>query len=72
MPGLFKLILKTRNLVIANSINVKKKTSVNSFLNISLFSETEVCGLVEEFPLVEIFEKIFQYKIVSKIRIKLN
>ena len=72
MPGLFKLILKTRNLVIANSINVKKKTSVNSFLNISLFSETEVCSLVEEFPLVEIFEKIFQYKIVSKIRIKLN
>ena len=66
MPGLFKLILKTRNLVIANSINVKKKTSVNSFLNISLFSETEVCGLVEEFPLVEIFEKIFQYKIVQK------
>jgi len=62
MPGLFKLILKTRNLVIANSINVKKKTSVNSFLNISLFSETEVCGLVEEFPLVEIFEKIFNIK----------
>ena len=66
MPGLFKLILKSRNLVIANSINVKKKTSVNSFLNIRLFSETEVCGLVEEFPLVEIFEKIFQYKIVQK------
>jgi len=71
-PGLFKPISKTRNVVIAELINYKKKTSANSFRNISLLDKIQICCLLEEFFLNEIFEKIFQYKSDKKIRINLK
>ena len=58
-PGLFKLLSQNRNIVIAESIINKEKTSVNSIQKINLLSEIQVYGLVEEFPLIKVFEKIF-------------
>ena len=57
-PGLFKLLSQTRNGVIAESIMDKEKTSTNSIQHINLLSEIQVYGLVEDFPLIKIFEKI--------------
>ena len=69
-PGLFKLLSQTRNGVIAESIINKKKTSTNSIQHVNLLSEIQVYGLVEEFPLIKVFEKIFQHE--SGKRIKIN
>ena len=68
-PGLFKLLSQTRNGVIAESIMHKEKTSTNSIQHINLLSEIQVYGLVEEFPLIEIFKKIFQHESGKKTRI---
>ena len=68
--NLIKLISKTRNVVMTESINYKKKISANSIRNISLFFKIQVHGLIEEFTLIEIFEKIFHYKSGKKISIK--
>ena len=68
-PGLFILLSQTRNGVIAESIINKEKTSVNSIQKINLLSEIQVYGLVEEFPLIKVFEKIFQHESGNKIKI---
>ena len=69
-PGLFILLSQTRNGVIAESIINKEKTSVNSIQHINLLSEIQVYGLVEEYPLIKVFEKIFQYE--SGMKTKIN
>ena len=69
-PGLFKLLSQTRNGVIAESIINKEKTSTNSIQHVNLLSEIQVYGLVEEFPLIKIFEKIFQHE--SGMKTKIN
>ena len=69
-PGLFKLLSQTRNGVIAESIMDKEKISTNSIQHINLLSEIQVYGLVEQFPLIKVFEKIFQHE--SGKRIKIN
>ena len=68
-PGLFKLLSQTRNGVIAESIMDKEKTSTNSIRDINLLSEIKVYGLVEEFPLIKIFEKIYQHESGNKTKI---
>ena len=68
-PGLFKLLSRTRNGVMAESIIDKEKTSTNSIQHINLLSEIKVYGLVEEFPLIKIFEKIYQHESGKKIKI---
>ena len=68
-PGLFKLLSQTRNGVIAESIMDKEKTSTNSIQHINLLSEIQVYGMVEKFPLIEVFEKIFQHESGKKIKI---
>jgi hypothetical protein len=69
-PGLFKLLSQTRNGVVAKSIMNKKKTSTNMAQHINLLSEIQVYGLVKEFPLIEIFKKIFQYESGKNTTIK--
>jgi hypothetical protein len=71
-PGLFKLLSQTRNGVIAESIINKKKTSTNSIQHVNLLSEIQVYGLVEEFPLIKVFEKIFQHESGNKTKINLK
>ena len=68
-PGLFKLLSQTRNGVVAESIMDKEKTSTNSIQHINLLSDIQVYGLVEEFPLIKVFEKIFQHESGTKIKI---
>lgn len=57
-PGLFKLITKTKNGFIAESLIDGKRLSVNLRSNVSLLSEIAIYTLAEEVPLREVLKKI--------------
>ena len=57
-PGLFKLITKTKNGFIAESLIDGKRLSVNLRSNVSLLSEIAIYTLTEEVPLREVLKKI--------------
>ncbi|RMZ50186.1 hypothetical protein EB822_09680 [Flavobacteriaceae bacterium PRS1] len=57
-PGLFKLITKTKNGFIAESLIDGKHLSVNLRGNVSLLSEIAIYTLAEEVPLREVLKKI--------------
>lgn len=57
-PGLFKLITKTKNGLIAESLIDGKRLSVNLRSNVSLLSEIAIYTLAEEVPLREVLKKI--------------
>lgn len=57
-PGLFKLITKTRNGFIAESLINGKRLSVNLRNNVSLLSEISIYTLTAEVPLIDVFNKI--------------
>jgi hypothetical protein len=57
-PGLFKLITKTKNGFIAESLIDGKHLSVNLRSNVSLLSEIAIYTLAEEVPLREVLKKI--------------
>ncbi|MCH7524114.1 MAG: DUF5606 domain-containing protein [Bacteroidetes bacterium] len=57
-PGLFKLITKTKNGFIAESLMDGKRLSVNLRSNVSLLSEIAIYTLAKEVPLREVLKKI--------------
>ena len=57
-PGLFKLVTKTRNGFIAESLIDGKRLSVNLSRNVSLLSEIAIYTLTEEVPLQKVLKQI--------------
>ena len=57
-PGLYKLITKTRNGFIAESLIDGKRLSVNLSRNVSLLSDIAIYTLTEEVPLQKVFKQI--------------
>jgi Domain of unknown function (DUF6852)/Domain of unknown function (DUF5606) len=57
-PGLFKLVTKTRNGFIAESLIDGKRLSINLSRNVSLLSEIAIYTLTEEVPLQKVLKKI--------------
>jgi len=57
-PGLFKLVTKTRNGFIAESLIDGKRLSVNLSRNVSLLSEIAIYTLTEEVPLQKVLNQI--------------
>jgi len=57
-PGLFKIVTRTRNGFIAESLIDKKKLNVNMHNNVSVLSEIAIYTLSEEVPLKEVLNKI--------------
>ncbi|MBN4070719.1 DUF5606 domain-containing protein [Olleya sp. AH-315-F22] len=57
-PGLFKLVTKTRNGFIAESLIDGKRLSVNLSKNVSLLSEIAIYTLTEEVPLQKVLKQI--------------
>ncbi len=57
-PGLFKLVAKTRNGFIAESLIDGKRLSVNLSRNVSLLSEIAIYTLTEEVPLQKVLKQI--------------
>ncbi len=57
-PGLYKLINKTRNGFIAESLIDGKRLSVNLSKNVSLLSDIAIYTLTEEVPLQKVLKQI--------------
>ncbi len=57
-PGLFKLITKTRNGFVAESLMDGKRLSVNLRSNVSVLSEIAIYTLTEEVPLKQVLKRI--------------
>ncbi|MFA5619445.1 MAG: DUF5606 domain-containing protein [Weeksellaceae bacterium] len=59
-PGLFKLIAQTKGGFIVEDIEKEKKTSISSRSNVSLLENIAIYGLSEEYPLKDVFMKIYE------------
>lgn len=57
-PGLYKIVVQTRNSFVAESLIDKKKVSVTMHSNVSVLSEIAIYTLSEELPLRDVFKKI--------------
>lgn len=59
-PGLYKMLTRTRNGIVAESLLDKKKIGVNIHNNISVLSEIAIYTLTEEVPLKDVFKNIYE------------
>ena len=69
-PGLFRIVAKTRNGVIATSLIDQKKIVTNFGQQINMLSEIRVFGLKDEVLLNDIFERIYQLEKGQYARVK--
>ena len=69
-PGLFRMVSQTRSGLIATSLADKKKIVTTLGKEFDIISEFRVFGLVDDIPLNEIFEKIFQLEKRLPVRVK--
>ena len=69
-PGLFRMVSQTRSGLIATSLADKKKIVTTLVKEFNIISEFRVFGLVDDIPLNEIFEKIFQLEKRLPVRVK--
>lgn len=59
-PGLFKLISQAKGGFIVEDLDKGKKTSISAQNNVSLLENVAIYGVSEEFPLKDVFKKIFE------------
>ncbi|MDD3772583.1 MAG: DUF5606 domain-containing protein [Weeksellaceae bacterium] len=58
-PGLYKLISQAKGGFIVEDLEKGKKTSISAQNNVSLLENVAIYGVSEEFPLKDVFEKIY-------------
>lgn len=58
-PGLFKLVSQAKGSFIVEDLDKGKKTSISAHNNVSLLENVAIYGVAEEFPLKEVFTRIF-------------
>lgn len=58
-PGLFKLVSQAKGSFIVEDLDKGKKTSISAHNNVSLLENVAIYGVSEEFPLKEVFTRIF-------------
>jgi hypothetical protein len=58
-PGLFKLISQAKGGFIVEDLDKGKKTSISAHNNVSLLENVAIYGVSEEYPLKEVFTKIY-------------
>lgn len=58
-PGLFKLISQAKGGFIVEDLDKGKKTSISAQNNVSLLENVAIYGVSEEFPLKEVFTRIY-------------
>ncbi|WP_435138165.1 DUF5606 family protein [Formosa sp. A9] len=68
-PGLYKLVLQTRNGFIAESLLDNKRLSINMNHNVSVLSEIAIYTLTEEVPLKNVFKAISEKEQGAQTRI---
>ena len=70
--GLFRMITQTRSDLIATSLADKKKIANTLGKEFNILSENRVFGLVDDIPLNQIFEKMFQLEKGQSEKVKLH
>lgn len=58
-PGLFKLISQAKGGFIVEDLDKGKKTSISAQNNVSLLENVAIYGVSEEYPLKEVFKRIY-------------
>ncbi len=58
-PGLFKLISQAKGGFIVEDLDKGKKTSISAQNNVSLLENVAIYGVSEEYPLKEVFTRIY-------------
>jgi len=58
-PGLYKLISQAKGGFIVEDLDKGKKTSISAQNNVSLLENVAIYGVSEEFPLKEVFTRIY-------------
>jgi hypothetical protein len=58
-PGLFKLVSQAKGGFIVEDLEKGKKTSISAHNNVSLLENVAIYGVSEEFPLREVFTRIY-------------
>lgn len=58
-PGLYKLISQAKGGFIVEDLDKGKKTSISAQHNVSLLENVAIYGVSEEFPLKDVFTKIY-------------
>ena len=59
-PGLFKLVSQAKGSFIVEDLDKGKKTSISAHNNVSLLENVAIYGVSEEFPLKDVFTKIYE------------
>ncbi len=59
-PGLFKLVSQAKGSFIVEDLDKGKKTSISAHNNVSLLENVAIYGVSEEYPLKEVFTKIYE------------
>ena len=68
-PGLYKLVTRTRNGFVAESLIDGKRMAVNFSNNVSLLSDISIYTLGSEVSLAAVFEKIYTYESGEQTRV---
>lgn len=59
-PGLYKLISQSKGSFIVEDLDKGKRTSISAHNNVSLLENVAIYGISEEFPLKDVFTKIYE------------
>lgn len=59
-PGLYKLISQAKGGFIVEDLEKGKKTTISAQNNVSLLENVAIYGVSEEYPLKDVFERIYQ------------
>ncbi len=59
-PGLYRLVSQTRNGFIVEDLDKGKKVSIAANYNVSLLDNVAIYGVSQEYPLAEVFFRIYK------------
>lgn len=59
-PGLYRLISQTRNGFVVEDLDKGKKVSIAANYNVSLLDNVAIYGVAQEYPLAEVFFRIYK------------
>ncbi|MBS7333778.1 DUF5606 family protein [Faecalibacter bovis] len=59
-PGLYRLVSQTRNGFVVEDLDKGKKVSIAANYNVSLLDNVAIYGVAQEYPLAEVFFRIYK------------
>ena len=66
-PGLYRLISQTRGGFVVEDLEKGKKISIASNYNVSLLDNVAIYGVSQEFPLAEVFFRIYKKETTTNL-----